>query len=183
MIREIELHGAFAKAAGASTFRYDCDTPKQLYAFLRNITPELDLLLRNRKVGLVTSQPDNSELESIPPGLSFGEKPKLHVASSTDGAYWIIPYLIEALIMAVVSYVVTRLTMSSVNTNPNGPGGPRSSMFNGPVNSTDQGGPIPIVYGKKFLIGSTIMAADESYAVTESLGFYDFFWEAFFEED
>jgi predicted phage tail protein len=41
--------------------------------------------------------------------------------------------------------------------------GSRSTMFNGPVNPTEQGNPIPILCGKKVLFGAQVIAADEEY--------------------
>jgi predicted phage tail protein len=181
MLRTIKLYGSLEKVAGNSTLSFDCDNQQQLFAFFRSFSPAMNLAVRSKLIGLVGSDENDENLEGIRSGFSFGEKAKtIHVLPMTEGAQYVWAYIAEyvyqALIVAAVSYIVTRLTMSSINTNPNGPGGKRSTMFNGPVNSTDQGGAIPIICGKKYLVGSTIMAADETYSNYATSSPFNFEW-------
>jgi predicted phage tail protein len=161
MIRTIVLTETLAKAAGARELRLNVDNPQQLLGALRCYNTPLNMALRQQEVGLVASDEDDTNLRGLRDGFQFGNaNTRIHVVTPTDGAWW---FVIIAVVMMVVSYAVTRLTMSSMQTNANGPGGPKSTMFNGPVNSTDQGGAIPKVFGKKFLVGTEVIASDESY--------------------
>lgn len=47
-------------------------------------------------------------------------------------------------------------------------GGPQSSLFNGPENTTTQGGPVPLCYGGPILVGSQVVSAG---IFTEDTGF------------
>jgi predicted phage tail protein len=162
MIRNIRLYGSLAKVAKQNEFRFDCDNQHQLFAGLKAMCPELDLTLRQLKTFSIVSTESDDEVEpkTVYENFQFGKNAKyIHVCPSTEGAWW---YVFIAIAMAVLSYAVTRLTMPDTNHN-NGAGSGRSTMFNGPTNQTDQGGPIPIIYGKKVLVGSTIIAADADY--------------------
>lgn len=162
MIRTIVLHSKLAKAAGVEELHLDVNNPQQLMGALRCQSVALNMALRQQPVGLVASDEDDSNPRGIHEGFEFGEKNKrIHVVTDTDGSWW---YAIVFVIAAIASYAVSRLTMSSMNTNPNGPGGPKSTMFNGPVNTTDEGGAIPQVFGTKFLVGTEIIASDEEYS-------------------
>jgi predicted phage tail protein len=160
VIRDIYLYGSLEKAAGQKHFRFDCANQHQLFSGLKSRCPALDMVLRQKRTFhiVATESPDDRNVKQLADGFSFGDKAKIiHISPSTEGAWW---YAAELIIALVVSYVVVRLTMPRLDHNQHGS---RSTMFNGPVNSTDQGGPIPIVYGKKVLVGSTIISAAEEY--------------------
>jgi predicted phage tail protein len=161
MIREIKLYGTLEKVAGVKSVRFDCDNQHQMFAGLKAMYPDLDMTFRTLKTFAVasTQSEDDTDPKPIQDGFNFSEKAKIiHLAASTEGAWLQLAYMVIAM---VIAYVVVRLTMPHINQN--NAGGSRSTMFNGPVNATDQGGPIPIIYGKKVLTGSTIMSADEDY--------------------
>lgn len=93
--------------------------------------------------------------------------PDIHVVPEVEGAiviplawYWVVAIYVA--VAVATSYIAASLARH-MNSGSNGPGGPQSTMFNGPQNSTDQGGPIPIIYGKQCLVGSTVMATDTDY--------------------
>jgi len=157
--------GSLAKAAGQTDYTLDVDNQNQLFAALRSQNSKLDMALRNRPVALIASDENDQDAKPIKDGFSFSNKAtKIHVGVDTEGAadggVGEVMF-IAALVMAAVS-VVIMMTMKT-KTNTNGSGGARSTMFNGAVNSVDQGGPITIVYGKKLLIGSQIIAVGEQY--------------------
>lgn len=163
MIRDIKLYGTLEKIAGQKSYRFDCDNQTQLFAGLRAQCPELDVPMRSMQTFSLVATESHEETNptQIQDGFRFSNKAKvIHVAPSTEGAWW---YVIWFLVIAIVSYAITRLTMPHLGGNNNA-GGSRSTMFNGPTNATDQGGPIPIIYGKKVLVGSTIIAVDEDYS-------------------
>ena len=154
-----------AKAAGEDSFNLDVDDQHQLFAALRARSTKIDMALRKLgSVALVETDENETKAEAIDDGFRFGDKAEtIHVVPHTEGAIVGVPLIVWAIAAAVVVSIATSMLMAHMNTNPNGAGGSKSTMFNGPVNSTDQGGPIPIVYGKRVLIGSTIIASDEDY--------------------
>lgn len=161
MVRDIKLYGSLAKAADGKSFRFDCNNQHELLAGLKAQCPQLDMALRSTgSVSIVWTKDDEQvDPRNIEDGFRFSDEAKvIHISPATEGAWW---YVIVIIASVVISYAVTRLTMPH-NSNSNSGGG-RSTMFNGAVNSTSQGGPIPIIYGKKVLVGSTIMGADEDY--------------------
>lgn len=165
MIRKIHLYGSLAKAAGEDSFEYDVDTQPQLFAMLRRRSPALDMELRRAgQVVICTPDADRKTATCVGQGFNFGKREELHIATHTDGGYFAIPYLVTALIAVVVAVAVAYIGAALMSkNNPNGPGGPKSTMFNGPVNNSDQGGGIQIVYGRKVLVGSTVISVAEDY--------------------
>ncbi len=161
MIRNIRLHGSLAKAAGQDTFRLDVNTQHELFLALKAQGPRVDMALRKAgSVHIVQTGDDDQDPSAVEDGFRFSDKAKnLHVAASTEGAW---NFVIYAVIALVVSFAVSKL-MTHLQTNSNGSGGAKDTMFNGPVNPTDQGGPIPIIYGKKVLVGAQVIASDEDY--------------------
>jgi predicted phage tail protein len=156
------LYGSLEKIAGRKDFRFDCDNQHQLFAGLRAQCPALDIPMRQMQTFSLVSTKTEEEVEprQIEDGFNFGNDEKvIHIAPSTEGAWWYVLYFI---IIAVISYAITRLTMPHMG-GGNNAAGSRSTMFNGTVTQTDQGGPIQIPYGKKVLVGSQLIAADEDY--------------------
>jgi predicted phage tail protein len=164
MIRNIKLHGSLAKAADEVEFHFDVDTQHELFAAFRAHSSKLDMALRKAgTVSLIATDANGEDARSIHDGFRFGDTAAtIDVVAHTEGAYFIIPYLWYIAVAIVVS-VATTMLMSHIQTNSNGSGGSKDTIFNGATNSTDQGGPIPVIYGKKCLVGSTIIAADESF--------------------
>jgi predicted phage tail protein len=163
-LRKIKLYGSLAKDAGVDEFNFAFDTVPQLLAVLSSKNPSVAMALRTKEIGLAASDDNDANPRGHRTGFNFGVNDKVvHVAPMTEGNFVIIPFLIKAAVAIAISYLVTKLTMSHIKTGANGPGGRKSTVFNGPVNSTDQGGAIPVVCGKEFLVGSTIIAAAEEY--------------------
>jgi predicted phage tail protein len=161
MLRNIRLYGTLEKLAGRKDFRFDCDTQQQLFAGLLAQCPKLAIPLRQMKtVHMAWAETeDQKEPKACEQGFRFSNRANyIHMCPSTEGAW---PYVIVAIIAIVVSYAIVRLTMPHMSSNQSA--GSRSTMFNGPVNSTEQGNPIPIIYGKCTLVGSQIIASDEDY--------------------
>jgi predicted phage tail protein len=164
MIRTIKLYGALEKAASKSEYELNVDTQQQLWAALRSKSQKLDIALRRNKVCIAATDKDGNKAKAIHQGFSFSPAAEvLHIVAHTEGAavagIWLV---VEMIAVAVVVSVVSSMLISTM-TNKHSSGGQRSTMFNGPINSTEQGGPIPIVYGLKCLVGSTIISVDEDY--------------------
>lgn len=164
MLRQIHLIGSLAKAAGRTDFNLDVDNQNQLLAALRSQNQKLDMSLRGRAVGIIKSDENDKDLVPVEPGFNFGKAKKIHVGVDTEGAdpTGISETALIIALVAVAASIAILMTMK-VKTNTNGSGGARSTMFNGAVNTVDQGGAIPVVYGKKVLVGSQIIAVGERY--------------------
>jgi predicted phage tail protein len=165
MIRTIFVHGSLRKANNKRrSFMLNVDNQNQLFAAMRARSAELNLALRKHDLlAIWTTDEAGEDVQPIAQGFNFGTAPIIHICPHTEGAYGSEAILIWAVVAAVVISVATTMLMSHMNTNSNGSGGGKSTMFNGITNTTDQGGAIPIPYGKRLIIGSTIIASDEDY--------------------
>jgi predicted phage tail protein len=164
MLRQFQLSGSLAKAAGTETFNFDVDNQNQLLAALRAQNQKLDMAMRNRQIAIVATDKEHGNATLIKEGFTFGEAKTFIVGVPTEGAAdgGVLEVMaVAALVLGVAAIAIQMLT--KVKTNTNGSGGARSTMFNGAVNTVDQGGAIPIVYGKKVLVGSQIIAVGEKY--------------------
>jgi predicted phage tail protein len=163
MIRNIKLYGALKKATEHPDFRLDVDNEQHLIAALRSQCNSLDLAVRSGPLAIVASDASGKTLK-LDEGFNYGKDvDTLHIVLHSEGGYGseVLIAIEVAVIVSAASIIITRLLTKGLSTNPNGSGGAKSTMFNGAVNSTDQGGPIPQIYGKKVLVGTTIIAADE----------------------
>jgi len=169
MIRTIHLHGSLEKAAGTSTIAFDFDDQKQMFAAINGFSQSLKMAMRKAQfVKIIATDPATENYEAVSEGFNFGKaQTDIHVVPEVEGAiviplawYWVVAIYVA--VAVATSYIAASLARH-MNSGSNGPGGPQSTMFNGPQNSTDQGGPIPIIYGKQCLVGSTVMATDTDY--------------------
>jgi predicted phage tail protein len=166
VLRQIVLHGSLEKATGESTISLDVDQQNQLFAALRARSTKCDMALRKyNEVSMWTTDADGTG-DCLIQGMGFGNAQQVHICPHTEGAYIpgaseLVVYVIIAAVIVIGAVAISLL--SHMQTNSNGAGGGKSTMFNGITNSTDQGGAIPIIYGKRVLVGSTIIGADESY--------------------
>ena len=161
MIRKIRLYGTLEKVAGQKDFEFACDNQHQLFAGLRALCPQLDITMRQLKTFSIcwTETEEEKNPKLVENGFRFSDRAKvLHISPSVEGAWWYVFVLIAAM---VISYAIMRLTMPHMGNNQGQ--GTRSTMFNGPVNPTEQGNPIPKLCGKKVLFGAQVIAADEDY--------------------
>jgi predicted phage tail protein len=156
MIRNIHLHGNLGKVAGHEVLKYDADNIPMLVAALRSFSPKLDYELRTSKLKVVGGYGTDT-IEDFGEGFGFGKNTDIHVIPNTCGAWNIVISIVIEIIIAIVAAHLA----AKIDTK-NGPG-QRTTIFSGPVNSTAQGGPIPIVYGKKVLVGSTIISTAIEY--------------------
>jgi len=175
MKREIHLYGSLAKITDKSVYTLDCDDQKMLFASLRSLSPKMNYALRKvEQVKIIGTNKEKNKVEGLDSDFTFGDTvEEIHIVPDTTGdaqaaiaAFSITnPWAEVAIYVAVAvatAYITAALTMH-LSPGNNGAGGAKSTMFNGPINSTDQGGPIPIIYGTKVLTGSTIIAADVTY--------------------
>jgi predicted phage tail protein len=163
MLRKIFIHGSLKKASHISEMTLDVDQQNQLFAALRARSTRLDLALRkHREIAIWTTDIYGENAEPVEQGFNFGKAPHIHICPHTEGSAFI-PLVVWAVVAAVVVSVATSMLMAHTTSGANGAGGSKSTMFNGIQNGTDQGGAIPIVQGKRVLVGSTIIASAEDY--------------------
>jgi predicted phage tail protein len=167
MLREVKLYSSLAKAAGTDVIQLNVDTQQHLFAALKAHSTSLDMTLRTTESVYIVATDENGEnAVSIEPGFGFSSTAKqLHIASSTSGAFPLAAWAIWDIVLVVVMVAVVVISSMLINklNGTNNSTGAKSTMFNGPVNSTDQGGAIPIICGKKVLVGSTIISVAEDY--------------------
>lgn len=163
MKRNVHLHGSLEKAAGQEVYRFDCDDQRLMFAGLRAASPALDIALRKaREVKLVGIDASDQRANPIDAGFQFDSSIEdIHIIPAIEGKFAVGALgVVEMIAAAVAVSYVTTLLMPKLSAGTNGAGGAKSTMFNGAINTTDQGGPIPIVYGKKTLVGSVVISVD-----------------------
>jgi predicted phage tail protein len=114
--------------------------------------------------------------------LSFGGADTILIGTSETGsgmvafsavATWLAQYGVTSIIVAAVVYVAVNIAIAyaisavmkalskSPSTSTSTANQNASYLFNGPQNPTEQGGAIPIIYGR-FTVGATIISSDIS---------------------
>lgn len=174
MIRNIHLHGSLALATDQSVYRLDCDDQAMLFAALKSISSSLERALRKvKEVKLISIKLEAEKAEPLEPNFKFGSAVDIHLMPCLEGDI-VVPAIIAAYgiwatvayyvaVAIVVTYVAQALSPKMPTGNAGSAGGVKSMMFNGAIQTTDQGGPIPILYGKKLLVGSTVIGSDLDY--------------------
>lgn len=158
MKREIYLDGSLAKYLDGGKITLDVDNVPQLMAALRAQNEQLNIAIRSASdlyIGIPETEKQDLD-------FGFGNVEEIHLVPATEGAG--ATYVAWVAIGLVVALAVRVLTASKMTGNR--AAGQKSTMFSGPINSTQQGGPIPIIYGKKVLVGSTVIASDVQYYTT-----------------
>lgn len=150
MIRNITLHGSLATIAGTDTYRFDVDNNTQLFSAFRSINPKLSLaMLKCPELAIATQDGDKIEDGAF----GYGTAPDIHIASAVDGSN----IYVQIALLVISLYLSSRMVNKMTGNNATGQ---KSTMFSGAINSTQQGGAIPIIYGKKCLVGSNVVSSD-----------------------
>jgi len=184
MLRTINLHGSLALDGKLQTVELDVDTPQIMFRGLsclvegfdsrmRALTTDIQMFIVNPEVT------DKNELNSVgPEGLSrtLGDAKELHIIPAVEGGGFEIAamyfvkgtmayYVAGFVISLAISYVLGAIAQSMAPKPSTSAGAATidqkpSFMFNGPVNITEQGYPVPLAYGLKVLTGSTVISVD-----------------------
>lgn len=96
----------------------------------------------------------------VPAGSGSTAKIVIGVIMIAVGVYTGQGWLVRAGAMMVVSGVIEALTpMPSIRSNQGGSTNVSSNYFDGPVNTSQQGSPVFLIYGKDVMVGSQLVSA------------------------
>lgn len=169
MIRNVFFHGALAEKFGSAAIPLDVDTPAMLFRGLFALIPGFrETTIKYPNLYIVKKNKDEVEpVSEKNVELTFGDYKEIHLAPETAGAgaevaiAAIAEYFVVSNIVATVIYIAATVAISMVigsivaalGPSPDTAKGQErpeerpSFLYNGAVNITDQGYPIPIVYG------------------------------------
>jgi predicted phage tail protein len=183
MLREIRFAGPLADRFGHDPITFDCDGVRSLFGGLESQFPGFRAELRRhhelvilKKTGDEMSAVSEDELQ-----LSFGQADTIIVAAGTQGsaaeaAAWAFAAVVEygaaaQMAAAAIAYVAVTMAiafaagavMNALSDSPKGEKGERekhaSSLFNGAQNIYEQGGAIPLIYGRH-RVGGTVISTE-----------------------
>lgn len=186
MLRTINLHNQLAVDGHLQILELDIDTPVMLMRGLRQLIEGFDERLYSLKsnISFVIGKTSRKRIKSKPrllneEGLAYnlGKNDIIHVIPDLEGggfeiAAWILGVAVtstSAIILGVIisiaiSYALGAIAQSlaskpDTSKGASRPDGAPSFIFNGPINVTEQGYAIPLVYGKH-LVGSIVISTD-----------------------
>lgn len=161
MLRNIYLYGNLEEKYGHH-HRLDVDNVGEAIRALETNRPGfLDTFKSNKCYIIMRGSFDTSNcLSKTTLNINLG-KQDLHISPVLEGdAITLVAFLVYMLIVLVVCYVACLLLApdppadyddSELNSK-------KSFLFSGPTNTMEQGGAIPLVYGR-MIIGSTVVSA------------------------
>lgn len=175
MKRQVKLYGTLAIDAGVDTLTLDVNHPQMLFRALQHCIPDFrKIAAEYGELVILCTKSNGGKTEVVQSRdikFPFEGSDTIHVMPQAEGD---ISYAVAALVAAGLStaaayavvivgvialmYGVSKLAQS-LAPKPTTQQSDSSFIFSGPVNSTSQGGPIPIVYGT-CLVGSTIIASN-----------------------
>lgn len=175
MLRTIHLYGTLAKETGVDEITFDADNVALVLSGLNHKIPEFRKAASKHRFLNVIGTSDDSVVEAVNTSdihYPLGDSTDIHVLPTLDGAdpgTAVVAALAlsgaTAVIVSVAVDLALALTVSliaeAIAPKPSLSKGvnDRSFIFSGPVNSVNQGGPVPIIYGTA-LVGSTVIASN-----------------------
>ena len=180
MLRSISLHGALAENGSIQVIDLDVDTPRMLFRGLCCVVDGFETRLRSlgTDIQLFTVNEETKTIESVAPetlGMTLGDNQQLHLTPAIEGGgfeiaigmgfaagtmgYFVVGFIINLAISMVLGAISSALAPKPDTSNGAAEKKP-SFMFNGPINVTEQGYPVPLAYGLKVLTGSTVISVD-----------------------
>lgn len=176
MLREIKFHRQLKDDLGVESIMLDVDNSQQLLLGLKCVLPTFnDVYSKYEFLSMCVEGPEPIEGE-VNIKTDFADATTIHLLPAIDGdytvaavaAYFAITNVVVAFIVTMAINMAISMALSAIaqsfaskpstgsgSTAPNTP----SFMFNGPINTTSQGGAVPIAYGT-CMCGSTVIAAD-----------------------
>ena len=163
-MKSIKLVGKLAKEFGDSIHHFDVQHPQMLLrALIHRLGSKFQRQMVNGKYALVYDKANPSEYYLIPNVIGAGGVGKIIlgvvivVVAVVTQQYWAV-----GLGLSLALGGVTELMAGTPNTGDylqaETPENKPSFVFNGPVNVQEQGGPVPIIYGR-IRCGSTVISA------------------------
>lgn len=171
-MREVRLYGHLGKRFGRS-FHFDVRTPAQAIAALRanlegfarymmleHSEPGYHIMIDKRPISEAELAAPCGGVIKIIPAVAGAKKGG--VFQTIFGAVLIVagvfmenPYMVSSGIAMVSGGVIQMLTRVPNRSNSEKPENMPSYAFNGPVNTTSQGNPVPVCYGE-MIVGSQV---------------------------
>lgn len=194
MLREIYLPGALAESFSQKSLELDVDNPAMLFAALVEIVPGAQQFFAEHPMAVVLTDKQFSKATPITQeefDFSFGEAEVVVISADTQGAGLeaaAVSFLVSlgasvAVATAIytiavniaISYIFSTV-IKALSPTHSGTAGKQevtnpSFVFTGSVNTTNPGGPVPLVYGIHetgiTLIASEVAVEDIPYDTTE----------------
>lgn len=183
MVRTICLHGSMASELGATPIRIDVDNVPDLMLALRSIYKGFRQYVRKvPELVFLVSEKDQENPRPLAPefiGQRFDDQAEeVHVIPALEGAGiaiiataglsgWALvgAYAVNIMASMLISMALGAL-IQAIAPSPSTSAGSSnqvaensSFLFNGAINVTQQGGPVPLVYGD-FLVGSVVVSTE-----------------------
>lgn len=180
MLRKINLHGALAENGSIQVIDLDVDTTRMMFRGLCSVVDGFESRLRNvgTDIQVFTVNEESKTIDGVAPealGMTLGKTKEVHITPAIEGGgfeiaiamgmaagtmgYFVVGFVINMAISMVLGAISSALAPKPDTSNGAAEKKP-SFMFNGPVNVTEQGYPVPLAYGLKVLTGSTVISVD-----------------------
>jgi predicted phage tail protein len=158
-MRNVYLYGILAEKFGTDPIKMDASNIYHIISMLNaNFGQEFNQILREGRFMFIRGNKDVPEPNMIQETevlLDFNPTEDVHIIPVVDGGIvWVVVALvIYAIVQAATSHTpkMDNYMHASIDNRP-------SFVFNGPVNVQEQGGPMPLVYGR-FRTGSVVGSA------------------------
>lgn len=156
MLRTVHLHGRLGKKFGRK-FELAVNTPTEAIRALVFQLPGFGPYIRHR--GYVLTTGDGGAIDEAQLQLGMGRQTDIHVIPA-GAAAGIETILLGATLLFTAVAGIAVLSMPKVPTAASREEATKSSsfIFDGPQNVTEQGHPVPLVYGQ-FRVGSVVVSA------------------------
>lgn len=177
MLRKVWLHGSLAERITKEPISIDADTPAILISGLKCNFPQFENELRkNKNIAFVRTDADGKPISVSEEtwDMTLGKSTDIHIVPALEGGGFEIAALftwegVASAALAMLKNVAISWVLGSIaqkvapkpdtSINQKGPVDQRPSfLFNGPVNVTAPGYPVPLVYGQH-RVGSVVISA------------------------
>lgn len=171
-MREVKLYGHLGKKFG-KVFKLDVNSPAEAVAALRSNLEGFDKYMAETSAPgyhvLVDKTSIGEKALGLPCGRGTIKIIPAVAGAKANGVFGVVlgivlvvagvifqnPMLIQAGISMIIGGVVAYLTRPPSRQNSEKPDNQPSYTFNGPVNTTTQGNPVPVCYGE-MIVGSQV---------------------------
>ena len=155
---DIHLHGKL-KNLYPDVIKMDVSTPVEAMRALCSQVPNFEKEMREGYFTLVRGSMEKGVLltkDTLDIGLEGARE--FHIVPQAQGATGAEIYIIYGIMLAVAVYAISNIPKVGNYEERNGGKDKQSHIFNGAVNTTEQGQAVPIVYGK-MRVGSVTVSA------------------------
>ena len=149
---DIYLHGGLRDLGGAAPLALDVKTSAEALHALSVLVPGFEAAIRQNTYRIAI---DGTPLVLDHMHMSFGQAKTMHIIPDANGAWIITTVLFVGLLFAVDKII----KMAEIDPDSGEAADKKQSyLFNGGVNSIEQGGGVPLIFGQT-RAGSTVISA------------------------